>query len=943
MKRFKSEKAFTLVEMSVVLSVVALIGSLLVGGVVAANNNRVSAGVLEFFDKEIEQANENFKLDPQPVLSNQGVLPEPYQNMHYSNLTGSVPGFQYAGFYTEDLISQGGASTDTPKYMLLISFEQEAATEEEVEGFQRNLTSYQMKAQVIEMVEGAYDYDHPLLERVYKGIAVEGQVDWSKDKNIEVTYRVDDPDEQPATIQNYTTGESGENVLTAKFASGDQFYSQKVTVTKNGSGKTFVGWASAPNSREVIPSGTKITSDMVVYAIFAEYRLEFQLQQGQQFDPDVIAPPANEKNYFIERDFDDFPNGQTTIGDIPETEDQSHVVETLLGVPESQVIQAGYEFKGWRNAVTKENISESLGGKGLKTVLTKENPYLQLEAVMEKIEADETMPLKLSLDLSNYIADGRKFFLYGITELEYKVTYDKETKILGLMQTEYNTWKGEKKVVSEQSFKLGDGHLSIVDEDGNAHTNFEEYFTGLMSSGKDKYIVLDSVQLTVKAPTFDSSTYRNATGATKAEVLYNGVKLTTQEIESLDASSGFSVDDIKYQSKTLDGNETTLPMDEESWKDLNSQLLSWYGEHKDTYAQVELFNVSGGFTHSDSNEISVYETKDTETVTTTKNRMIGSREISFRVVVPISLIDYGAHKVDKENYTIKFREGVDKDGNIFLQIDGLSKPTYSTGSYTNLYRYSMTSGYWETIYTGIPYKETYTDSNGTYTIYNRISTVDAIGDISESHYTIVPEVAIVPGNGPTEDGWFPKETGLNKVYDDNGVKIKAVEVKWLGDLKAKEIEGGYCAGINRDYCKPYGYGSGYHLQLNRGLYDVRPVPETNYLLPDSIYILSSSYDDSITQDDINWGRKIPYVAYDGEKYWESNSSLKAALKNNLTAKGGDGSTFDKIWSQTTKKQIMIGSNTTYQSTDTIHVTRYSFNFNDGSSSYTSLPANFVCK
>ena len=62
MKRFTSEKAFTLVEMSVVLSVVALIGSLLVGGVVTVNNNRVSADVLEFFDKEIEEANENFKL-----------------------------------------------------------------------------------------------------------------------------------------------------------------------------------------------------------------------------------------------------------------------------------------------------------------------------------------------------------------------------------------------------------------------------------------------------------------------------------------------------------------------------------------------------------------------------------------------------------------------------------------------------------------------------------------------------------------------------------------------------------------------------------------------------------------------------------------------------------------------------------------------------------------
>ena len=142
MKRFTSEKAFTLVEMSVVLSVVALIGSLLVGGVVTVNNNRVSADVLEFFDKEIEEANENFKLEPQKVLKQAIDRPEPYLSMSYSTLGNQTPGFQYTGYYAEDLTPQSGSTTGFAKYQLIVRFEQEFETAASKERGRRILQEY---------------------------------------------------------------------------------------------------------------------------------------------------------------------------------------------------------------------------------------------------------------------------------------------------------------------------------------------------------------------------------------------------------------------------------------------------------------------------------------------------------------------------------------------------------------------------------------------------------------------------------------------------------------------------------------------------------------------------------------------------------------------------------------------------------------------------------
>ena len=156
--------------------------------------------------------------------------------------------------------------------------------------------------------------------------------------------------------------------------------------------------------------------------------------------------------------------------------------------------------------------------------------------------------------------------------------------------------------------------------------------------------------------------------------------------------------------------------------------------------------------------------------------------------------------------------------------------------------YTAVNEHWENVNTGIPYKETYTDSNGTYTVYNRISTVEVIGDISQSLYTVESDVAIVEGNGPTADGWFPKETGLNEVYND--AKIQAVKVESQGALGEKKMESGYCKNVNRPYCQPHDPG-GMHLQLNQGLYTVRPVPLTNWQYDDAIYILSSSFDKNI--------------------------------------------------------------------------------------------------
>ena len=909
MKRFTSEKAFTLVEMSVVLSVVALIGSLLVGGVVAASNNRASADVLEFFDKEIEQAYENFRIDPQPVLSNQGVLPAPYQSMHYSNLTGSVPGFQYAGFYTENLVSQSGASTGASKYMLQIIFEQEEGIAGEVEGFNRNLVSYQMKAMVLELIDGKYDSAHPLLERTYRGISAEGQVEWSNEKNISITYRVDDSEAQPATIHNYTTGKSGENTLVAKFASGDQFYSQKVAVISHNSDKAFVGWSSNPTSREVIPSGTKITSDMTVYAVFSEYRVEFQLQQGQQFDPAVVAPPNNDKNYFIEADFTDFPGGQATIEDIAKEETEKQIVTKLLDDPDSQVIQAGYEFKGWRNAVTKDPISEELGGKGLETVLMQDDPYLQLEAVMVKIEADESKPLQLSLDLSNYTVEGRKFFLYNITDLEYKVTYDKDTKSLGLVQTEYNTWNGKTEKVSEIEFTVGDEYLSIVDEDGTTYENFETYFRKLMGSGEGKYVVLDSVELIVKAPTFDSSTYQNAPEATKDKVYFNGAQVSTNDLKSLDVTSSFDVENFKYSSETLDGVETTQPMDEEDYDALNAQLLTWYGENQDTYRQVEVFNVAGSFKHTKSNAESVYQRTETIETSTPAKVRYSSREISYSLVVPLSLLNNTMYYYP---VTISCSMGVDSSGYIYIDVSG-TIPAYMP---------LFAGGGADRINTGIPYKEEYKGQ----TIYNRISTIKVTGDLQAAQYNVSATPTIINGNGPENGKWFPASSGLNEIYDAiSNAKMKVEKIPNDNAFGSKSVYSG-CQEQWASYCNITKHTA--YNQLNKGIYAVRPVPKTNPKSSASIYVMSTSYP----------SKDIPTTSYGGD--WQWSDSTKEKLKADFVDGGGNANDFDQAWTNAMNDKVMIVETIPGSSTP---IDQIWYSFNNGNGAYTSLPAGFSCK
>lgn len=808
MKRFKSEKAFTLVEMSVVLSVVALVGTLLVGGVVTTNNNRASADVLEFFDKEIETANENFKIEPQAVLNNEPVRPEPYQNMQYSNLTGSVPGFQYSGFYTENLDPQNVVTTGAAKYMLQITFEQETdiTRQKEVEGFDRQLTSYEMKAAVVELVDGKYDFEKPLLERSYKGISVEGELEGNKEKDTKVSYKVVNPDERPATIYNYSTGDSQENELDAMFANGDEFYSQKVAVVEAGSdpdgedqpAKAFVGWGTESNSRDVIPNDAKVTGEMNVYAVFAEYRVEFQLKPGQQFDPSVV-PENPTENYFVEGAFSDHPEGTTTIGEIAEDEGAKTTIETLLGEAESQVIQAGYKFLGWRDAVTKDPISTSLGGKGIDTVLQEGDPYLQLEAVMEKRDPDASLKLNLKLNLSDHKIGDRKFFLYGTSNMDYKVVFDDE-KGLGVQQTEYNTWNGKTEQVSEETFYLGGDKLKLEFTDASdgkvdSAASLEE----LLKNYAGKYVEVSSVKVTVTAPTFNSSEYRDEPEATRDKVYYNGVRVTNEQLKSLDVSGTFPSDKMKYQTKDLDGAETNLPMDEETNNALNEKLLSSYGQDK-TQAQVKVYNVSGGISHNKGNGSSV--TTRTEKIpvkipATPEKKVYGDRtNITYKIVVPLTLLNKNAVNAGTTwKPHVQISVGVNNSGNIYIRVGGTIGQ-----SYMPLY-----AGGWDEFDTGIKYKDTY---NGQ-TIYNRITTVQVATDETADRYTLSSSLNIIPGNGVTSTTWGTSGTKGMTVQD-----ITQGAGLWMNRMDD------WCKGNNEPYCNAT---TSYPHQLQKGLYSANPV------------------------------------------------------------------------------------------------------------------------
>lgn len=927
MKRFTSEKAFTLVEMSVVLSVVALIGTLLVGGVVTANNNRVEAGVLEFFDKEIEKANENFKLEPQKILDVAVDRPEPYLSMHKSDLESTTPGLQYTGYYTENLIQQSGAITGTAKYQLLIRFEQEEGMEKEVDGFSRSLLSFKMSAMVLELTDSGYDYDNPLLERSYKGISVEGSIPATSKESFTVTYNIKTED-RDSVINNWTKGTKGTNTLTSEFGRGDSFYSQNVLVTSTDSDKAFVGWALDSNSREIIPADKKVTEDMTVWAVFSEYRLEFRLQEGQQFNTSVIQAPGNTENYFIERKFSEFPEGQTTIEKIPNTEQDKEIVRKLLeDEAKTQVIQAGYIFKGWRNAVTKQPVSKSLDGKGLATVLTEDDPYLQLEAVMEKIKADETRELKLSLDLTNYTVDNnRKFFLYGITDLEYGFTYDENEKTLKLVQTEYNTWNNTREEVSKTTFKIGDGYLSIADEKSNVTDSLESYIKDLMTSYEGQYVVLDRVSLTVKAPKFDSSSYRNVSGNAEKEKVYwadTNQEISDKQLVFLDAGDFLASESMKYQTKTLDDQVTNLPLDQASYDALNKQLLSWYGEDTANRGQVEIYN-AGQVGYYNTNGSSVYTTTKIIESKTEMQVRYGSREITYELLVPLSLLN-NTQPFSAAN--ISLGVGVNSNKNIYISVSGTQG-----GGGVSLFNFGLTYQ----VDTGIPYKEYFEGQQ----IYNRISTIRISADVESTRYNVSSEVSVISGNGPTSKGWFDDQT-LNEEYETwTNSKIKAVK-DWYNKAANDPSYTVYtgCQGlrIQPEYCKTSWVGSSVFKQFHKGIWD-EPLIKTNPNKADSPYVMYTSYR----------GTKetyVPYKEYSGDWLW--GDGIKREMLADFEASGGNLTdiNFEEKWNTGMNNRVTIAGVIPGESTKS-EVTCYSFNnkdTNDQSIIYTSLPEGFVCR
>lgn len=713
-----------------------------------------------------------------------------------------------------------------------------------------------------------------------------------------MTYHAITGEVTSATILNYMTGQTAENTMTVVFTTGDDFGSQRVGVKEHeGGDKTFIGWATDPSSREVISSWTKVTADTNVYAVYSDYRVEFQLQKGQQFSPSVVAPNPHDENYFVEKEFEEGEE-QTTIREmIQGNGDAERIVTALLGEPNGQVIDDGYEFKGWRDAITKNPISKNLGGPGLDAVLKKDGSYLQLEAVMEEIEVDKTDTLTLELDLSNLIENGRKFYVYGISDLDYKVTFvDKDgQKQLAVQMKETTSWKGDTQSVN-RTFTVGDGKLMIKDGNGNTYTNTAEYFEKLMKGQPGKYIVLKDISLRVKAPSFNSGEYRGVAETQRDNVTFNGVKVTDKELQSLDAGSSTN-GLMEYKTATADGIEVNFPMDEEKHEELQAWLLNLYGQHKDSWAQLTLQNV-GSITHTDTKNSSVTSRRKEVVSTTQPTLGFATREISVRIVIPMSFLQ--EMHTRWKSFEYKASLGVENN-KIYVRFDATANGLF------NLYERSS----YEKIDTGIPYTETIKYNGKSYTITNRIQTIEIQPDTVESRarFEVEPEVTL-------QDGMYNSIT--------NGDSLKKI--------RAVEIEGGTRPRVNEAHPNNwYSLEHGSHIFriFKPGFYGgVTAEMKTGQTTGE--YILQTSYPNST---------RMHVGSYTGEDSWDT--SLKNSLRESFIKGNGNGTAFDDAWQWAQQNGLMITYVMPGKST-TSYVNISTFNFTGSEQNYTSLPLGFVC-
>ncbi|MEG0265466.1 MAG: type II secretion system protein [Erysipelotrichaceae bacterium] len=430
MKRFfkKNNKGFTMIELVLTVGIVALIGSVLVQGIVTAKSSTEVTDVQEFMDDFTTQARESFKAEPSKIvgfINGQAIaptsLPYPYNEMRsISNGTGNPTHFEK--YFTADLMDFGSAKNDpTVKYAVEIKLKTDNPADSNSFSFNSSKWAMNIKvsmkktgtndAKFDEMYTKKYEFDNVSLANV---ITKPSDADETKVVRFYAN---------GGEIKNANGGEINhvENSVEVKVDKNTSLSSYVPKVAHKSPKKVSepIGWSTNPNDSYNLVDLTKVNANsgaMKYYAQYIDkdsYQVTLKLENSEQSFNDNLKP-------LLKAPYTQFSNGR--IGE--STDSIGHFLRVsgsekfFYENNKKAVIQPNKKFKGWKdkegNTYTYNTSVGKVGNHHLVLM-----PYM-VKGDDVKPENVKAMDIDVTLDLSNETS------LFAYENVSYTLEYNKD-------------------------------------------------------------------------------------------------------------------------------------------------------------------------------------------------------------------------------------------------------------------------------------------------------------------------------------------------------------------------------------------------------------------------------------------------------------------------------------------------------------------------------------
>lgn len=675
----KGERGFTLIEMTVSLGVIAIIGTLLLSGVISANTNTETADLIVFMDNVTKESREVFESNPNDILQGNVVTSDsnryPYNEMVYQST--DEDNISYTKSYTKSLNSAIPGSAEE-NYQLIVSF---TGTDNPLpEGFSFKTKSYSMEAKVFEKIDGTMSR-----EAIYTKNYTFDNITVKEFPTVGEIKKVTFQGNGGCVVNSETRTDCIGSSIQREYFKGDSIYATSIDGLMIPAGyqgnKKFIGWSQAANDRNLLQNDYKIEEDTSVYAQYLSadtYRLEFRISGAERFNVDGITGEAVTKPYFIEK-----KPASTPVY----IKDMEHDITRFF--VNNAVRKNGYNFLYW----------EDIDGNPVNVNTELDDNYMILYPHFEALDdADqEIISLNLTLDLNGITAGEdngteRLFARYPFTKMEYELQYDDMNDAFIVIQKEFFngdygslTEISKGTLLSEKRFTTSSDNLKFTYAN-SSYSTLTEYIQAVREDSSHSFSVSD-IRLKIKMPTFNLKDYYTG-NYSKDDLRSGGVTLNANQAELLFGNPETS----EFVFKGKEGDQLPV-IDTVSLTKLADKISDMTDNNGD-------FSNTGSIFYDNSGDVS-YGSYDIEKVIPGKEQSIMDkrfRQVHYHYVVPTSNVLYSGgasmRVSDVETYV--------KDNTIWLKLS----LKFNNGNWA-VYSKEPTE-----FSTGIPYETNQKDSQG---------------------------------------------------------------------------------------------------------------------------------------------------------------------------------------------------------------------------------------